>query len=176
MRYELKSIPYWAFIKIAFFVNLIGGFVIGIFYAIFFGLFMTAMSNLGQYGFEEFDDISAPLGFMVIFMPFFFAFACAFFNTLFGLIFVFIYNMISKLIGGLELNLEPVTSNQISMPTPKPITAQTSLSAPPPPPHVKNAPPPPPPSSTPPTATEAPAPIDKPEDNNSTKKDDDNLN
>ena len=45
MRYELKSIGIWSFVKISFFMNLILGAVFGFFYAIFLGLFVSLMGN-----------------------------------------------------------------------------------------------------------------------------------
>ena len=83
MRYELKSIPYWAFIKIAFFINLIGGFIFGFFYAVFFSLFISVLQNIpAMYEFDNLGIETAPMGFMIIILPIFIGFFSAFFNTI----------------------------------------------------------------------------------------------
>ena len=46
MRYELKSLGAWAFVKVSFFLNLVIGFIIGVLYAGFLGLILAASSAL----------------------------------------------------------------------------------------------------------------------------------
>ena len=46
MRYEVKSLGAWAFVKVSFFLNLIIGFVIGLLYAGFLGLMIFAASAM----------------------------------------------------------------------------------------------------------------------------------
>ncbi len=106
MRYELRSIGIWSFVKVAFFVNLVAGFVSGLLYAMFFGAIMAAMSQMPQFGgaFQEMQGVG--IGAMLILFPIMGAFGAAFFGTLFGLIFVAIYNLTARVVGGLELNFQ----------------------------------------------------------------------
>ena len=52
MRYEIKSLGAWAFVKVSFFLNLIIGFVFGLLYAGFMGLMLAVSSSL------PFDDVA----------------------------------------------------------------------------------------------------------------------
>lgn len=144
MRVELKSIGVWAFIKVAFFVNIILGFIVGIIYALFFSFILAIMQNLPYMPSEEIAPPSdTPFGFIVVFLPFLFALIGGFFYTMAGVILVVIYNLVVKLTGGMEFNL-----NQIAeiVPVPQPVYAQTQMApvAPPPPPPIAENPPYPP--------------------------------
>jgi hypothetical protein len=160
MKYELKSIGYWALIKILFLINLIGGFIMGFLFAIFMGLIISLMDYIGPMsGIADFEQEMPPVGFMLIFYPFLFAIGGAIFYTAFGVIVAFIYNMIARLVGGLEINLNEIQLQPVGYPQPspgQPIYAQASdtRSASPPPPPAYTPPPPPieplPPHITPP--------------------------
>lgn len=132
MRYELRSIGVWSFIKVAFFVNLVAGFVSGLLYAMFFGAMMAAFSQLPQFGaaFQEMQGIG--MGVMLILFPIMGAFSAAFFGTLFGVIFVLIYNLTARLIGGLELDFQLERSEPEAVPGQSAV--QASSPQPPPPP------------------------------------------
>ena len=142
MKYELKSIGAWSFIKISFIVNLIVGFLIGLLYAMFLIPFLTLMGNAGPFGTQTDIDFSdVPIGVMIIILPIMFAFGGAVFNTIFGLIVIGVYNLAARLLGGLEFNLNPT---QVAGPSPaaasvqQPEMQQTEMrptyAAPPPPP------------------------------------------
>lgn len=164
MRYELKKIALWAFIKVAFFINMIFGFFLGIFYALFFGFFFAIMENMPympQQGIEPPPD--APIGILMIIIPFMFALIGGFIYTIFGAIFVVIYNLVVKITGGFEFNLESLVQLAPAAP---PSYAQTHM------PEYISPPPPPKPfqekSPEPPAPNEPPSnpPDDKRNNNN----------
>lgn len=136
MRYELRSIGIWSFVKVAFFVNLVAGFVSGILYALFFGAMMAAMSQLPQFGgaLEPMNGIGT--GVMLVLFPIMGAFSAAFFGTLFGLLFVIVYNLTARLIGGLELNFQLERTEVAPEPrSPRPESGTPQPPPPPPPPE-----------------------------------------
>jgi hypothetical protein len=158
MRYELKSIGVWAYLKIAFFLNLIIGFIGGLVFAAIFSFEIAMMRNLGiePSGGISFEDF--PTGILMIIFPILGAIGGAVFYTIFGLIFVWIYNLVAKLTGGFELDLRSV--EPIQPPPAQPYVApaaapQFQPTVPPPPPPPGSTPPPPPP---PPQPSVAPPP------------------
>lgn len=134
MRYELRSIGIWSFVKVAFFVNLVAGFVSGLLYALFFGAIMAAMSQMPQFGgaFQEMQGVG--IGVMLILFPIIGAFSAAFFGTLFGLVFVVVYNLTARLVGGLELDFQLERMESSPAPSRQHPEAPPSQSPPPPPP------------------------------------------
>ena len=168
MRYEIKSINLWPFIKVSFFFNLVIGFLFGLLYALLAGFIVAILSRLSEFQpeFFEFGPIeSAPIGLMIIVMPIMFAILGAIFYTLIGVVLILIYNLIARLVGGYELVLEPVAEAMPVAPSGQPLTAYTSAplyAAPPspgpPPPSPLSATPQAPPSlSQGPTDTDTPA-------------------
>ena len=152
MRYELKSIGVWAFIKVSFFANMIIGFLVGLLYGLFIGLFLAVMQNLPYMNSEDFQaSPEVPFGAVMIMIPFICAIGGAIFYTLFGVICAVIYNLVAKFTGGMEFDLNPITE---IAPAPQPMYAQTQMppnNMPPPPPPVTEAPPfPTPPPQGPP--------------------------
>jgi len=137
MRYEVKSLGAWAFVKVSFFLNLIIGFIFGLLYAGFMGLVIAATSALPfeEVGQMPFDAEAIGPMFLVL-LPIIFAVGGAIFHTLFGLIIIGAYNLIAKLVGGLEMTLDPVEQVQ-------PVHTQPVQVAPP-----YQPPPPPPPPAT----------------------------
>ncbi len=189
MRFELKSIPVWPFIRIAFFCNLIAGVIIGLLYIPLLGVMMQAMSQSPLFGGEDLGAENVSFGILVIIVPIFMAFFTGFFWTLFELVMVGIYNLLARMVGGIELNLQSVAEAPAPSPVSRPMYAETSaptygqssIPPPPPPPPTESyrpAPPPPPPtgdfsSAPPPPAPEAdagrkwPSPLEpKDRDNN----------
>ncbi len=125
MRVELKSIGLWAFTKVAFFVNMILGFLIGILYAVFFGFLMAVMQNLPYMPDSGMDPAAeVPFGFLIVIVPFIFAVIGGFIYTVLGLICVVIYNLVVKITGGLEFNLNSLVE---LAPSPTPIYTQTQM-------------------------------------------------
>jgi len=165
MRYELRKIGLWAFIKVFFFVNMVIGFIFGLIYAMFFGLIFAVMQNLPympDQGIEPPPD--TPIGVLIVILPFLFAIIGGFVYTVMGAIFVVIYNLVVKLTGGIEFNLESLVH---LTPAAQPAYAQTHVpeySTPPPPPmpYQEKTPEPPAPQAMPPLDP----PQDKHDDNN----------
>ncbi len=105
MKLELKRIGVWSLVKISFVVNLIFGFILGIFYAFLFALMAALPVNMeeGSSGmFSVFAGVAA------ILLPFICAIACAVFNTILAAIGGWVYNLIAKATGGIELEYSPV--------------------------------------------------------------------
>lgn len=110
MRYELKSIGIWAFIKIAFFLNMIVGFVFGFFYAMFVILFLALASSMPFMDIPGVDPDALNPGILLVIMPLMFSFIGAVFVTILELIVLVLYNLFSRFLGGLEFKLEPLNS------------------------------------------------------------------
>lgn len=144
MKFELKHIGYWSLIKISFVVHLIAGFAIGIIFALFIGLMLSLIANVGELGgmplpMEELP----PLGILLAMYPIMLGFGGAFFGTIFMLIIAFVYNLTAKLIGGIEVEL-----NQMPVMVPTAVPPQAYVQShlyhptpPPPPPPVEPLPP-----------------------------------
>ena len=150
MRYEIRSIGMWPFIKVSFFFNLVVGFVFGLLYALFAGFIMTIMSRLSQFqpsGFD-FELEPMPIGIVLVVLPILLAVMAAVFYTMIGVVLVLIYNLIAKLAGGYELDLELAAVGGPPMPGGQPMTAYTGAPSyvPPPPPGSQ-------PQSTPPPSS-----------------------
>ncbi|MFQ6009189.1 MAG: DUF3566 domain-containing protein [Candidatus Zixiibacteriota bacterium] len=131
MRYEIKSIGMWPFIKVSFFFNLIVGFLFGLCYALMAGFIMTIASRLSQFQpeFFEFAPIEPmPIGIMLVVMPIMFGILGAIFYTIVGVILALIYNLIAKLVGGFEFALEPVAAGMA--PGGQPLTGYTGAPTP----------------------------------------------
>lgn len=105
MKLEIKSIGIWSLIKISVFINMIVGFIFGIFYALM--LSFISISGLLPLDIMGNEDITL-LG-MIIVVPIMFSIGGAVFGTIWGVICVFIYNLLAKLIGGLEINAENIS-------------------------------------------------------------------
>lgn len=109
MKYEVRTIGLWSFVKISFFLNLALGFLIGIFVAMQLSLMSAVFGRMLAMD-PSMPDISAVApGAILFFVPIMTAFFMAFFNTIFGGVGVLLYNLAAKAMGGLEITLEPVT-------------------------------------------------------------------
>lgn len=107
IKYEVKSIPVWAFIKIAFFVNLVGGFILGLLMTPFVGIGIAMIAAIWQL--ESGDLESGPsLDNLMVILPIFCSFTFAFFVTLFEIVMVGLYNLFAKLIGGFTLHIQQI--------------------------------------------------------------------
>lgn len=155
MRYEIKSIGMWPFIKVTFFFNLVVGFIFGLLYALFAGFILTIMSRLSEFqpGGFDFDLEPLPIGIMLVALPILFAIMGAVFYTIIGVVLVLIYNLIARLVGGYELDLQLVATGAPAMPGGQPLTGYTGAPSYVPPPVTG-----PPPQSTPPQAPPPPPP------------------
>lgn len=159
MRYELKSIGIWPFIKVVFFLNLVFGFLFGVFYAIILVPIMSAVSSMTGFESPGMDQMPS-IGSLLIIMPIMFALFSAVFNTILALIVAAVYNGIARLLGGFEFNFDalveaaPVHATHAAGPqasylaqAPSPTAPPEAPSPPPPPPQFHQ--PAPPPSSQP---------------------------
>jgi len=151
MRYEIKSLGVWSFVKVSFFLHLVIGFVFGLFYA---ALLMMVFAVASSAPMDEMAglpfDLRAIGPLLMIILPIVMAVGGAVFGTLFGVVVIAAYNLIVRMVGGIEFDLEPAALQQAS-PIP-PVVSQSGLApkyvAPPPPPTWN--PPPPPPTVDPP--------------------------
>ncbi len=162
MRYELKSIGIWAFIKVAFIVNLFAGFLAGLATIPFMALFMAVMAETAYLDSDEYIPEDGALGFLLVGMPVICALGAAVMGTFFQTMVVLAYNLVSKLIGGFEVSLESIVGNQSVPPPPTIAPGQPDpIQYPPPPPPTERHPmPPPPPPASPPPSSPKPTPIE----------------
>ncbi|HWR83240.1 MAG TPA: DUF3566 domain-containing protein [Candidatus Deferrimicrobium sp.] len=143
MRYEIKAIGLWPFIKVSFFFNLVIGFLFGLFYALFAGFIITILSRLAEFQPEglEFDFEPLPVGLLIVVLPILFAVMGAIFYTLIGVVLAAIYNLIARLVGGYELDLEAVPNVMTPSTGGPPLTGYTAASTYAPPPIPGSTPP-----------------------------------
>jgi len=167
MRYELKSIRIWTFLKVAFFINLVMGFLFGILYAMMIPVLSKVAGMIPGFSGELGYLADSSFALMLIVMPISFAIQSALFLTLIGVVAVGIFNLVARIVGGLQLDLEvvePVVPPQpVAQPQPvayAPVPPQPSLSPQPAVPAPKPQPDPAPiprrPDETPP-APDGPA-------------------
>lgn len=108
MKYELKRISVWSVIKISFLINLVLGFLVGIFYA--FMLMLITMMPMYYMSDELGSGFPAALsGIMLIILPILMAGIMSVMNTILAAIATLVYNLSAKLVGGLEWELAQVT-------------------------------------------------------------------
>lgn len=148
MRYEFKSISLWSVIRVSFFLNTVIGFMLGILFAFFLSIYITAATALPGLAAGGFDFSESSFGAILIFFPLIGAACGAVFHTFIAMVFCLAYNLISRITGGLEFDLKPVgassgKSETIISPKPTP-TKETSI----PSIVLAKTPPPPPPFAT----------------------------
>lgn len=151
MKYEIRSISLWSFVKQCFFLSLVIGFIVGIFYSLFLGLMINMSSRFDFLRGMDEDMVSTSFGVMMVVMPIATSLMFCAFNTLFGAICVICYNMFAKFLGGLEMELAVVPAETPTAVALRPIAGQMrdSLIPPPPPPYGAAAVPPPAPAQEP---------------------------
>lgn len=148
MRYEVRSIGIWALIKVGFFLNLLIGFLFGIFASLIFipmARVILAMAGAGEMPYDE----GASFG-TLFFMPFLLAILGAFFNTLFMVLVAACYNLVARIVGGLEFTFNSLPDDKYlqvapvaAVPPVASITlspSESSVILPPPPPPFRPAP------------------------------------
>jgi len=115
MRYEIKRIDIWSVVKIVFLLSLIGGFLLGVFYAALIG-FITSFSD--TMGGDEFTDALGVFGGVALI---FIVIACTIFfagiYTVMAAIGAALYNFFARWAGGIALELNSA-EDQIATPTP----------------------------------------------------------
>ncbi|MBK7140931.1 MAG: DUF3566 domain-containing protein [bacterium] len=143
MRYEIRSIGIWGLIKVGFFLNLLIGFLFGIFSSLIFipiARAILAMSGAGDMGADEGSSVG-----MLLLLPILLAILGAFFNTLFMVLIAACYNLVARVVGGLEfefnampsdsfLKVSPVTSAGPVVDQVSGIAPVSMVAVPPPPP------------------------------------------
>jgi hypothetical protein len=154
VRYEFKSIGIWALIKVSFFLNLIFGFIFGVFYSLILIPLTRWVTQLTEVESLQYEN-DTTMG-MLFLLPFLFALFAALFNTLFAAVIGALYNGIAKITGGLEFNIEKMPEVSFLMVQPAshrsvdsadsavPLSTQPV----PPPPYRPQTAPPTPPAST----------------------------
>ena len=106
MKLELKRISVWSAVKLSFVLNLILGFIFGIFYAfIVLAIASLPMSVMGE---DTPRFLPAFAGIAAILLPFFFAFFLGVIYTIIVAIATVAYNLVAKLTGGLEFEYKQV--------------------------------------------------------------------
>lgn len=132
MRYEIRSIGIWGLIKVGFFLNLLIGFLFGIFSSLIFipiARAILAMSGAGDMGAEE----SSSAG-MLLVLPILLAILGAFFNTLFMVLIAACYNLVARVVGGLEFEFNSMPTESVLRVSPvvtsSPVVDQVSGVAP----------------------------------------------
>jgi hypothetical protein len=152
MKFELKAISLWPFIKVSVILNTAIGFILGIIYALFLGFFLSIASSMSGPLAEEFSGEDLPLGLLIIILPIAFALIGGILYTIFGVILVTLYNLAASLAGGLEFEFAQV--GQFAPANQPPQTQSYYASSYPgysPPTSSGAVPPPPPPPQQPPT-------------------------
>jgi hypothetical protein len=144
MYFELKSVNVWTMIKIWFFLNLILGLGLGVFYTLFSVLTMAAAGEL-LFLRVGIDPNQFSPGQMLVMLPIAFALGHAVFGTLLVAVLSVVYNISARLVGGLHFEMvsddeDPESELPPEMPAAAPIVAVST------PAHESDyAPPPPPP-------------------------------
>ncbi len=162
MLYEFKSIRIWSFIKIAFFVNLVFGFLLGMFYAFLIPVMLMAPGPSPFQGLGL-ESEGGSFAFMLILFPIMFAAGCSVFQTIFFTIIAASYNLFARMVGGVEFNIQPTEQAQPLVPSQASVVpvAPTRPIAPPPPPPPMPQPAPQPMTPQPPVEPQTPPPSPK---------------
>lgn len=106
MRHEIKRIDVWSVVKIVFLLSLIGGFIIGVFYAALIGIISSISASMGG---DEFTQALGMFGgIALIFIVIFFTIFVAVTYTLFAAIGAALYNFIARWAGGVTIELNGV--------------------------------------------------------------------
>jgi hypothetical protein len=102
-RFEIRHIPLWPAVKLAFIVFL----VVGILFAILYALMLAAMgflaSTFGESVFGEDMGILKNLGFVMIPVI---AILYAVFGTIAAVVWILVYNVVASVVGGVEVELK----------------------------------------------------------------------
>ena len=146
MRYEIKSLGIWSFVKVSFFLHLVIGFVFGLFYAAMLMMVFAVASSAPMDGMTGMRfDLRAVGPLLLIFLPIVMALGGAVYGTLLGVVLIVAYNLIVRMMGGIEFDLEPTALQHASSVTPTVSQPDSTPKyvTPPPPPTGWNPPPPP---------------------------------
>lgn len=160
MRYELKSIRIWSFLKVAFFINLIMGFLFGILYAMMLPVLAKIAGMIPGFSGDLGYIADSSFVILLIVMPIAFAIQSALFLTLIGVVVVSIFNLVARIVGGVQVDLDDVEPVAPPVVSPHPMASPQQVV---PPPQVSQpepvTPPSPQPSVPQPKPQPDPAPI-----------------
>jgi hypothetical protein len=147
MRYELRTIGVWSFVRVSFLIHLVLGFILGVFGALFLGMLTALMSSLPYGSSDSGVDPTAFGPAMLIILPVVYSIGAAVFGTIFTAIMAVVYNLIVKMVGGVEFELEPTTLTYAATAVPPSQASYTvpTYTPPPPPDAPAQTPPPAPP-------------------------------
>lgn len=149
MKYELKTIAVWPFLRVAVLINTTIGFIGGIFYALFFNFFFSLLMNMpGGLADELGGKPDLPTGIFIVIFPIMFAFIGGVFYTLLELLFILLYNLFASFAGGFEVVLVAKQEAQ-PMPSAPPQQYYANYSGYSQPSGFTPPPPPPPPQQPP---------------------------
>ena len=102
-RFEIRRIPLWPAVRIAFVMFLVIGILFAILYAFFLAGLGFIAGTVGGSGLHDDFGIVRNLGFVMI--PII-AIMYALFGTLVAVIWVLVYNLLASIVGGVEIDLK----------------------------------------------------------------------
>lgn len=112
MTYEWKRCDVWSVMKISFLMCGVGGFILGLFYAIVLTLIGGILNMVGGSEFEEISGLfSGPFWF---FLAFVMAFVYAVLGSIIAAILTWLYNFFARLVGGIKVTLDPESEAETS--------------------------------------------------------------
>lgn len=114
MKLKLQRIGVWSFIRVAFVINLIVGFLIGIVYALVVLMITSMQTDLLPEGALELNGFRAVAPLLTVLLPFLSAFFFAVTYTLFGALAIAIYNLVARATGGFEIEFEPGEQSEVT--------------------------------------------------------------
>ncbi|MBC8203934.1 DUF3566 domain-containing protein [bacterium] len=106
MLYEVRRLPIWSIAKVVFFVTLITGFIVGLFYGMVMMKFITLLISSYGFGEEALKEYSGLGGFGVFMMGVMFSLFISVSATFCSLITAVTYNLIAGWLGGFQLELQ----------------------------------------------------------------------
>ncbi len=128
MQYEIKRLDLLSVLKVSFLINLVLGFLIGIFYALILTQMMAVFSSFMDD--QALSGIAKLTGPGLIFMALFLAVFFAIFWSIMLVIAAAIYNLLSGAVGGIKVELQtppaPYYQQMTSPPPAPPSLHQTS--------------------------------------------------
>ncbi len=102
-RFEIRHIPLWPAVKLAFIVFLVVGILFAILYAVMLAAMGFLASTFGESVFGEDIGIFRNLGFVMIPVI---AILYAAFGTIAAVIWILVYNVAASVVGGVEVELK----------------------------------------------------------------------
>jgi hypothetical protein len=115
MRLEWNSVSVWSVIKVGFFVNLIIGFLMGLFTAFIFLPFMALLPGGDAYpGFQGLNLAEIGFATMAVILPIMYAIGNAVIGTILLAICAMIFNLVARVVGGIEYEVSVINYGELS--------------------------------------------------------------